>query len=521
MHYRGKIVAAMGLLLLSSALPLQAKVLRYASAFEPGTMDPHASASLYTARVLNNVFDFLVNRDENFEIEPALALSWSAVEPTVWRFKLRPGVKFHDGSPFVSDDVVFTIERALSPTSGLKVALPNVTGARRVDDLTVDIVTASPTPILPVAMTGLRIMSKAWSVKHNAQRPQDMKQKEETYASRNANGTGPYMLKEWVPDVRTVLVANPNYWGKRGNVDEVRYFVMATAATRLAALVSGEVDFVVDPAIQDVERLKASPGIKVVTGIGRGTQFLGFDQMRDKLLYGQAGERNPFKDIRVRQAVRLAIDKEAMQSKVLRGLGVVTSALYTSAVQKYDAKLDRAAPYDPARAKALLKEAGYPNGFSVTLHCSAAQPADSMCQAVTGMLSRVGIKVSYEPVPFNNLVPKLLSQDVSFYSVGWTPATDAEGALVPLAHTRNGRGDGDYNAGGYSNKAVDALIDRARVEHNPELRRKMLEEAMIAIDNDVAYVPLTQRYVFWAMRTNVRVKSRPNDNVDLRFVNID
>jgi peptide/nickel transport system substrate-binding protein len=317
------------------------------------------------------------------------------------------------------------------------------------------------------------------------------------------------------------LVANPNYWGSRGNVSEVRYLVMGTAATRLAALVSGEIDFLVDPAIQDVERLKSTAGIKVVTGIGRSAQFLGFDQSRDRLVYGEAGNRNPFKELKVRQAVRLAIDKEALQSKVMRNLGVAGSSLYTSAIEGYDRKFDRPAPYDPARARALLKEAGFADGFAVNLHCSAAQPADALCQAVAGMLSRVGIKVTYQPVPFNNLLPRILSQDVSFYSVGWTPGTDAEGALVPLAHTRNGTGDGEYNGGSYSNAKVDALIDRARVELDPERRLKMLGEAMTAIDDDVAYIPLTHRRIFWAMNKNVRVKPRPNDVLELRFVNME
>jgi peptide/nickel transport system substrate-binding protein len=506
----------------SWALPAQAgKILRYASAQDPGTMDPHAAASLYAARIQNQVFDMLVNRDEDFVIEPGLAVSWNAIEPTVWRLKLRPGVKFHDGSPFGADDVVFTVERAMSPNSALKSTLPNVKGARKVDPLTVDVLTTSATPVLPIALSGLRIMSRAWAVRHKAEKPQNFTEKEDTFASRNANGTGPYMLKEWVPDVRTVLVANPSYWQRRGNVEEVHYLVMGTAATRLAALVSGQVDFLVDPALQDIERLKATPNIKVVTGIGRGTQFLGFDQARDRLLYGDAGSRNPFKELRVRQAIRLAIDQQALQAKVMRNLGVAGRALYSSAVEGYDRKFDGPVTYDPARARALLKEAGFAEGFSVTLHCSAAQPSDALCQAVSGMLSRVGIRVSYQPLPFNNLLPRLLSQDVSFYCVGWTPGTDAEGALVPLAHSRNGAGDGEYNAGGYSNRKVDELIDRARVELDPAKRLTMLDEAMVAVDNDVAYIPLTHRRVFWAMRNNVQVKPRPNDLLELRFVNLD
>ncbi len=497
-----------------------AQTLRYASAFEPGTMDPHAVASAYATRVLNLIFDTVTARDENFALAPGLATSWSPVQPTVWRFKLRAGVKFHDGSAFTADDVVFSIERALTPTSGVRFNIPNVTAARKVDELTVDVTTSSPTPILPNALTNFRVMSKAWAVKHKAERPQNFQAKEDTYSSRNAMGTGPYKLKEWVPDVKTVLVANPDYWGPRGNVKEAQYLVVTSTATRLAGLVSGELDFVIDPALQDVERLEKSPGVKVVKGIGRNTQFLGFDIDRAKLLYGDAGDRNPFKDVRVRRAVRLAIDSDAIQTKIMRNLGVAGRALYSPGVEGYDRKFDQRPTYDPERARALLKEAGYAQGFAVTLHCSASQPADALCQAVTSMLARVGIRVTYQPLPFNNLLPRVTGRDVSFYSLGWSPSTDAEGVLVPLLHTPNANGDGEYNVGRYSSPTVDGLVDRARVELDSAKRTQMLVQAMSAAEEDVAYVTLTYRRVYWAMRSGVNVKPRPNDVLDLRYLNI-
>ncbi len=503
------------------AAAAQGRTLRYASAFEPGTMDPHSVATVYNGRVLNQIYDHLVARNEDFVIEPSLALSWALVDPTTWRFRLRPGVKFHDGTPFSADDVVFSLERALSATSSVKNNLPNVTGARKVDALTVDVTTSVPTPILPDAFTNVRIMSKAWAIAHHAERPQNFAAKEDTYVSRNANGTGPFMLKEWAADVRTVLVANPHYWRKRGNLTEVRYLVVGSAATRLAGLVSGEIDFVVDPAVQDIERLEKTPGVKVLTGMGRATQFLGFDQARDRLLYAEAGEKNPFKDLRVRQAVKLAIDRDALVTKVMRNLGVAGSALFTPAVDGYDARFDRYPAYEPERARALLKQAGYPDGFAITLHCSSSQPADAICQALTGMLARVGIKVSYQPLPFNNLMPKVTTRDLSFYSLGWVPATDAEGTLIPLAHSPNAPGNGEYNAGSYSNPNVDALLDRARVELDGAKRLRMFVEAMAAIDEDVGYIPLVYRRVAWAMRSNARMKVRPNDSLELRFVNLD
>jgi len=431
----------LALLALCAALGAMAKPLRYASQFDPGTMDPHALASVYNNRVMSQVYEPLVGRDEKFQPEPRLALSWTPLDGgRGWRFKLRPNVKFHDGEPFTADDVVFNVERAMQPTSAHKSALPNVTGARKVDDLTVDIFTSEATPVLPLTLFNLRLMSKGWCVKHHAEKPQDYKAKEESYAARNANGTGPFRLVRWDTDVKTVLAGNDSYYGKHGNVTEATYFVVGSAATRAAALISGEMDIVVDPAVQDLDRLRAAPGVKVEQAMGSGTQFLGFDHKRDKLLYGNAGGANPFRDVRVRQAVWLAIDMTALQSKVMRGTGGIGRSIFSPAVDGYDKRFDATPVYDPDRARALLKEAGYANGFAVDLDCSSQQPADAICQAITSMLSRVGLRVAYRPLPFNILLPKLNSGDTSLYVLGWQGATfEPEGALVPLAHSRNGR----------------------------------------------------------------------------------
>jgi peptide/nickel transport system substrate-binding protein len=499
----------------------QPKVLRYASQVDPGSMDPHAVASAYNARVLNQVYEPLVGRDERFRIAPRLALSWAPIEGG-WRFKLRPGVKFHDGAPFSADDVVFSVERGLAPSSQLRVALPNVTGARRVDDLTVDVLTSAVTPTLPLAMTNFRIMSRAWASKHHVEKPQNFNAKEETFATRNANGTGPFVLKRWDPDSRTVLTANPGYWGQRGNVSEAQYLVIATAATRMAGLLSGEIDIVVDPSIQDVEKLRQSPGVVIGQAVGVNAQYMSFNFAHDRLKYGEAGGRNPFRDLRVRQAVRYAIDVRALQSKVMRGFGKIGSALFSPAVDGWEPRFERVTPYEPERARALLKDAGYPDGFSVTLDCSIQAPADAICQAIAGMLARVGIRVTHQPLQFNQLLPKVTSGDSSMFVIGWQPLTiDAEGVLVPLAHSRNPRGDGQYNDGGYSNPKVDALIDLARVEPLGGKRSHLLAEAMAALDADCAFVPITYRQVVWAMRKNVKTPIMPNDSLDLRFVTLE
>jgi peptide/nickel transport system substrate-binding protein len=476
-------------------------------------MDPHAIATLYNNRVLSQIYEPLVSRDEKFRPEGRLALSWSPLDAGKgWRFKLRPGVKFHDGTPFTADDVVFNVKRALDPLSAMKSTLPNVTGARKVDELTVDLLTSQPTPVLPLSLTNLRLMSKAWCEKHKVERPQDFKAKEETFAARNTNGTGPYTLKRWDTDVTTVLVAHPGYWGRRGNVTEAHYLVVATGATRLAGLVSGEIDIVTDPSVQDFIRLRGQPGIAVAEVTGTGSQFLGFHHTR----------ANPMKDARVRKAVRAAIDINALQAKVMRGTASVGKAIYTSAVDGFDPRFKGHPPYEPERARRLLKEAGYPEGFAIDLECSAQQPTDSICQAIAGMLARVGIKANYRPQPFNVLLPRLVAGEVTMYVIGWTTATaEPEGALVPLAHGRTAPGLGEYNFGGYSNPKADAAIDRGRVEFDPAKRAAHFTEAMAAIDEDAGFIPLVYRNITWAMRKNVKVVVRPNDVLDLRFVNVD
>ena len=511
------LVAAL-LLFPSAAL---AKTLRYASQVDPGTMDPHAIASLYNTRVASQVYESLVDRDEQFKPGPRLALAWTPLDAgRGWRFKLRPNVKFHDGTPFTADDVVFSIKRGLDPLSAVRTALPNVTGARKVDELTVDILTTQPTPVLPLSLTNFRIISKAWAEKHKVERPQDFKGKEDTYATRNANGTGPYRLVRWETDVKTVLAAYPGYWGKKSNVTEAHFLVVSSAATRVAGLISGEIDVVVDPAVQDVVKLRATPGIALVEGTATGSQFLGFHHTRAELGNGTRG--NPLKDVRVRRAIRAAIDVESLVSKVMRNTATTGSALYSSVLDGFDPRFRKPAAHDPNLAKALLKEAGYPDGFTVDLDCSAQQPTDSLCQAITGMLSRVGIKVIYRPLPFNTLLPKVTSGDTSMYVIGWTAATaEPEGVLVPLAHSRNGPGMGEYNFGGYSNPVVDAEVDKGRVEFDPAKRAAHFTQAMVALDADAGFVPLFYRKITWAMRKNVKAVMRPNDVLDLRLVTVD
>ncbi|WP_372526508.1 ABC transporter substrate-binding protein [Piscinibacter sp.] len=505
-----------------AALPGSAATLRIASGFDPQTMDPHALALLYHTRVVTQIYECLVWRDEQYRLEPGLALSWQALDAKTWRFKLRPGVKFHDGTPFSADDAVFSIERILAPPSQRAFQLKGVTGAKKVDDLTIDVSLATPDAVLPEKFFLLAMMSKAWALKHGVERAQDFNGKQETFAVRNANGTGPFRLERFEPDVKTVLKANPAWWGRAdkrtGNVDEVSFVAIRSDATRLAALASGEIDLVLDPPFQDVERLKTDPRLTLLQIADLGQQYFTFDQARNELLNGDLKDRNPFKDRRVRQAVYQAINVDLIVKKVLRGQGVPTGGFLSTRVDGVPPELDQRLPYDPAKARALLAQAGYPNGFAVTLDCVNIAYRENVCQAATAMLAQVGIRTSLRSSATNQFFPKLSQASASFIEFGWTPPTDAWASLNALFHSWDPSGAGTFNAGRYSNPALDTLIDNIRVEPDLTRRRAMIGVALRLIRDDLPYIPLYRRTLTWASAKSVRAVQWPSDAIELRWV---
>ena len=506
------------------ATATNAATLRIASAFDPQTLDPHAVALLYHTRVTYQVYDSLVNRDQAFKIEPALALSWQNTSPTTWRFKLRPGVKFHDGAVLTADDVLFSIERAMGPTSQRSFTLKGITAVSKVDGLTVDFKLNAPDAVLPDKLLYVPIMNKAWCVQHGVERAQDYNGKQETFAVRNANGTGPFKLIKYEPDVRVQLQRFDGWWGaadpRNGQVQAVTFLSIKSDATRLAALASGEVDLVLDPPFQDVERLKTDPKLSVTTTGDLGTQYFTFDQARDELLSSDVKGRNPFKDLRVRRAVAHALNIDLIVQKVLRGQGTPTGSFISPMVDGYLPELDKRPPYDPAKARALLAEAGYPNGFGVTLDCVNVAWRDAVCQAATAMLTQVGIRTQLRSSATNQFFPKITQGTASFIEYGWTPTTEAWGTLSGLFRTWDPQGGGAFNAGRYSNPALDVLIDAVRTEPDLTRRRARVGVALRMVNDDLPYLPLYRRKLNWAMAKPVKLTMWPNDTVELRWVTL-
>ncbi len=493
-------------------LPIaHAKTLRLVLSDDATTLDPHVANLAVNNRLLNNIYEGLARRDRDFKIVPSLAVSWSQPDAKTWRFELRPGVKFHDGSAFTADDVVFSVGRALHPLSSFRDALQGVASAKRVDDLTVDLLMAEPNPVMLLHLLSFNIMSKAWCIKHNVQNPQNYTDKEDSVASRTSNGTGPFMLKSRAPDVKTVLVEHPQWWNRAaadcGNVTALEWTPIKQNSTRMAALLSGSIDSVTDPPLQDRARFKNMPEMKLQTGSEARVHYLAFDQSRDELLYSNIKGKNPFKDLRVRQAMAHAIDAELIINKVNRGYGRPTALLIGKDVQGYAPELDQRLPVDIPRAKKLMAEAGYASGFEVTLDCLNQSPFGEYCQALASQLAPIGIKLSINMVSFSNIFPKLRKFDTSLYVMGYGSNTmdalqlftaqlqsvDAAGAL--------GAGDGNY--GRYANPKLDALIKRIKIEPDMTKRNALIHEALTIARDDLAVIPFLQVVVAWAMRKNI------------------
>ena len=507
-----------------ASTPTNGPTLRIASAFDAQTMDPHAVALLYHSRVSTQIYEGLVNRDEKYKLEPALALSWQMVSPTAWRFKLRPGVSFHDGTPFTADDAVFSLQRATTPPSQRSFQLSGISAIRKIDALTLEIQLQAPDAVLPEKLSFIGMMSQAWAEKHGVQRAQDFNAKQETHAVRHANGTGPYRLERHEPDVRTVLRRHAGWWGwaepRHGNVGQVHFVVIKSDATRLAALTSGEVDLVLDPPYQDIRRLQADTRMTLAQTADIGQQYLGFDQARPELEGSDVKGRNPFKDLRVRQAVYHAINVPLIVDKVLRGQAQPTGAFLSPMVDGSPAELDKRLRYDPARARQLLGEAGYPNGFTVPLDCVNVAWRENVCQAVAAMLTQVGIRTQLRSSPSTQFFPRLTSGNTPFFEVGWTPLPDAWNSLNGLMRSYSRDGQGTFNAGRYSNAQLDTLIDGLRVEPDLTRRRAMVTTALRLVADDLPLIPLYRRTLTWAMAKKVALVQWPNDQVELRWVRV-
>ena len=528
MRYVKCAVAAALFVLATVAMPLHApaaKEFRWAAQGDAGSLDPHALAEAFTLSFLGNVYEGLVRRGKDLSLEPALATKWYTTSPTVWRFELRRDVTFHDGTPFTADDVVFSFQRAGGPQAGIKGMLAVIKDVRKVDDHTVDLETPAPDPIMPQAIANWLIMSKSWAETNDAVQSGNVGEKIENHASTNTNGTGPFRVVSRVTDNETVLEPLDGWWDTpEHNLTRVVFRPIRADATRVAALISGEVDFVYPVPLQDVPRIDGTAGLTVLQGPELRTIFLAMDLDRDELRYSSVKGKNPFKDVRVRRAVYHAIDEDAIVKKVMRGAAEPAGMLVGPGINGFNPALNDRLAYDPDRAKALLAEAGYPDGFEVGLDCPNNRYVNDerICQAVVGMLAKVGITVNLTAMPKTQYFAKLKELDTSFYLLGWTSGTyDAHHPMRFLMHTTDpSRKLGSWNFARLSDPKLDALIDRIGTEVDQAKRQELIDEAHTMHKEMVGHIPLHQQALAWAVKDSVSLTQRADNFFNLRWVTV-
>ena len=501
--------------------PASAQILRYANQGELKSLDPYTLRETTTIAHHGHVYEGLVGRDKELKIVPALAESWETPEPTRWRFHLRHNVKFHNGDPFTADDVVFSADRVRATGSNFTTVVPADTKVVKVDDYTVDFITASPNPILITQWDGWYIMDKKWCEENNAVAPTPVAATSPSYASLHENGTGPFVIESHQPGVKTVFKPFAGWWGKpEHNLKEIDFTSISSDATRVAALLSGDVDVIEPVPIQDIARVNSSPNATVMTGPELRTIFLGMDQVRDELLYSNVKGKNPFKDIRVREAFYKAIDVDLIKTRVMRGLSTPSALMI--APQLFALSKDFVRPKaDPDAAKKLLTEAGYPDGFEVTMDCPNDRYVNdaAICQAVVGMLARIGVKVDLLAQPKAQYFAKVLKPGgykTSFYLLGWTPATmDSQNVMNDIMGCRDDpkSSRGEANLGGWCNKEFDALADKVLAETDQTKRNQMIKQAFEIANKDYAYIPLHQQAWHGACRRRSNWSQRPDNQV--------
>jgi peptide/nickel transport system substrate-binding protein len=485
-------------------------VLRWASAGGALTADPHAYDETPTSAQHRQVYEQLIQLDSDLTPAPGLAAAWQLVEPTTWEFQLRDGVRFHDGTPFTAVDVVFSFARARTDLPvGFAGRIESIAAVRAIDRRTVHIETKFPDPQIWEKVSYIAIMSERWATTHNARVPVNVSLGEENYASRHANGTGPFILKEFEPNGPVIMARNPDWWGFNHyahNLDSIEYIAIADPEDRLAALLRGDIDLLTDPPFSALDQIRSTAGLKLAEGKDLRTIWLCFDQSRPALRSSNVKGNNPFKDRRVRQAIYQAIDIEAIRNDVMRGLAFPAGMLVGPSTVGYSPELDKRLPYDREAAKRLLSEAGYPDGFSVTLDCSnnsSVTNDEAICRAIAQQLREIGLAVAANPQPKQAYWAKIDNRESDFWFDSWS-ALDSE---VVLSHFyRTGAG---VNASGYSNQRVDELIEQIDREMVAYGRDAMIEEVWKIVLDDIAYVPLHHQVIVWAMRDNLEIPVFP------------
>jgi peptide/nickel transport system substrate-binding protein len=508
------VVAAMSLPL-SAAV---AKDLTVGLKAEPSSMDPHYHNLTPNNALSREVFDRLIMPDETQQLKPGLATSWKAIDDLTWEFKLRKGVKFHDGSPFTADDVVFTFERAPKVPNSPSSFGTYIKGKKisKIDDHTVHIKTEKPYPLMPNEMMTFSIVSK----KHG-----EGATTEDYNTGKATVGTGVLKFVEWVPGDRIVYERNNDYWGEKPEWDRIIIKPIKSAPARVAALLAGDVDFIDNVPTIDIGRLKKDSKINLMSSISNRVIYLHIDQFRDDSPYVKANGggkiKSPLRDQRVRKAISLAINRDAIVDRVMEGIAISAGQLLPDGFFGVSPDL-KPLKYDPKGAKSLLKAAGVPNGFELTIHGPNDRYINDskIAEAVAQMLSRIGIKTAVETMP-KSVYFKRASRggpgkvpEFSLVLVGWGSGTgEASSPLKSLLHTYDkAHGFGSSNRGRYSNAEVDKLIEEALSTVDDSKRQNLLAKATEVAITDVGLIPLHYQVSSWAAKKGISFKARTDES---------
>ncbi len=469
------------------------------------SLDPHFHNETPTNSVNYNIFDGLVNFDKDLNPYPVLAESWEVLDDVTWQFKLRRNVAFHNGNPFTAEDVVWSFQRAkTSEKSGFKGSISAIKAVEKVDEHTVNVITNGPFPILLRKLTYLRIMDKESS---------------ETLTDEALGlkpvGTGPYQLVRWQRGQSLVLKANDSYFLGKPAIDNVEIRPLTNDSTRVAAMLSDAVHLINRVPVRDVDRIKANGKLQFFMRPGLRLIYLQMDHEREKSPYVEGVDRNPFLDVRVRKALYYGIDEDAIVKHIMGGFAEPAGQYYPAAVNGHDPSVTRPG-YDPGKAKALLKEAGYENGFTVTLDSPNDRYIndEKIAQAVASSLAKIGITVKVNAIPKASFFPKANDADSSFNLIGWA-CSDGDGSafLDGCVHTYDQeKGYGRYNGGRYSNAEVDALIEKSATVLDAKERGKLLIEAMqLALLEDQNVIPLHYQVDLYAVSQQVEMSPRADN----------
>ena len=501
---------AAALLACALAAPAAAQNLTIGMQTEPGTMDPQFNLLGSNTSALRNIFDTLLSRDPSLQVRPSLAESWRAVDETTWEFKLRPGVQFHDGSPLTAEDVRFTIERVTRVANNPNSYATYIQGIREVqvvDPLTVRFLTDGPVPLLPSNISNIFIISAAKGLRATG----------EFNAGAAAIGTGPYRLASWQPGQPLVLDRNAGYFAGAAPWQRVTFRPIANDGARVAALLAGDVDFVNGVPLQDVARLQREGGRTRVFGGPSAYVYMLFPEVgKDPLpgtrdAQGQPLPRNPWLDPRVREAVSLAISREAIVERLMEGRARVANQAVPEGFFGHSTRIPPAR-FDAERARALLREAGYPNGFQTGLACPNDRFVNDskICEAVAQQLQRVGIRVDLSTQPRATFFPQRAQRIWPLHAAGWGSLTgESSYFLTSQIHTPSRElGLGAINYSGISVPEIDAVIQRGRRILDDGERRRVLEEAMERTIAQNLVIPVLTFEAIWAGRAD-RVRFAP------------